>query len=72
MIPGNAMPGIGYDTYGQRPRLVRHLVPSAQMMIPMPKPPPRFPTPGRMDGAKVYEPRGGARTAFVPTMYGGM
>lgn len=48
--------GMGYDQYmggmlsrmRQRPQAVR-----------MPAPPPRFPTPGRMDGTRDYPSRGG-------------
>ena len=47
---------MGYDQYmggmlsrmRQRPQAVR-----------MPAPPPRFPTPGRMDGTRDYPSRGG-------------
>ena len=70
--PGPMAQGIGYDTYGARPRLVRHMVPSAQMAIPLPKPPPRFPTPGRMDGSRNYTPKGGMNMMLPPAMYGGM
>jgi hypothetical protein len=70
--PGQMAMGIGKDTYGVRPRLVRQMVPSARMIIPMPKPPPRFPTPGQMDGSRNYSPKGGMNMMLPPAMYGGM
>ena len=69
--PGPMAQGIGYDTYGVRPRLIRHMVPSAQMQITLPKPPPRFPTPGQMDGARNYQSKWHGNMMAAPVMYGG-
>lgn len=67
-------PGIGYDTYVKRALMKR----MAQQMAPaysMPAPPPRFPTPGRMDGARTYPAKAGkwgmgAPMMANPAMYG--
>ena len=69
--PGPMAQGIGYDTYGARPRLIRQMVPSAQMSIPLPKPPPRFPTPGQMDGARNYAPKTTGSMMANAALYGG-
>lgn len=54
--------GLGYDQYlamlGKRGGLGQGRMPGP---VRMPAPPPRFPTPGRMDGSRSYGPRGGAQ-----------
>jgi hypothetical protein len=43
-------------------------------MVPLPPPPPRFPTPGRMDGVRSFFPKGGSGMATmmgIPAMFGG-
>ena len=57
-IPGPMSPmqqGIGYDQYlpMMRERLRRRPMPGMRL----PKAPPRFPTPGRMDGTRDYPAR---------------
>lgn len=67
-VPGGQMPGMGYDTYMQMLRQKMRRSPQVAVMQ-MPAPPPRFPTPGRMDGARVYQRP--ARPG-MKQMYGGM
>lgn len=45
-----SMPGTGYDQYLP---MLRQAMTSPQMRIRMPRPVPRFPTPGRMDGMRL-------------------
>jgi hypothetical protein len=72
-MPGQ-MPGTGYDQYLP---MVRQRMMAPPMRVRMPRPVPRFPTPGRMDGmrqAKRSEPRGmmgmgvGMGGAMMPPM----
>lgn len=53
-MPPTAQPsmaqGIGYDQYLP---MVRQRMRMAPPMVRMPAPPPRFPTPGRMDGMRL-------------------
>ena len=46
--------GIGYDQYLP---MVRQRMRMAPPMVRMPAPPPRFPTPGRMDGMRLVKRR---------------
>lgn len=60
MYPGTMPPtpmaqGLGYDQY--LPAVRQRLQQQAPMMLQMPAPPPRFPTPGRMDGMREHTPR---------------
>jgi hypothetical protein len=75
MVPGRQMPGMGYDQYIPmiRERIRRKPMPGLRL----PSAPPRFPTPGRMDGmreAKPKMPRGmmgiGMGGAMMPPMMG--
>ena len=49
-IPGRQMPGMGYDKY--IPMLMGGLR-GRPSRLTMPRPVPRFPTPGRMDGMRL-------------------
>jgi len=53
-VPGRQMPGMGYDTYMEMLRQKMMSDDFRRARMRMPKAPPRFPTPGRMDGARVY------------------
>ena len=61
--------GIGYDTYGRRPRVMP--MAAVAPMIALPKPPPRFPTPGQMDGSRNYAPKWHGNMMGNPMHYGG-
>lgn len=50
-----SMPGLGYDSYLAMMRQAMLGNGAPRVSIAMPKPPPRFPTPGRMDGVRVYQ-----------------
>ena len=47
---GGSMPGTGYDQYMPQ---IRQQMMAPPMRIRMPRPVPRFPTPGRMDGMRL-------------------
>ncbi|MGA0134445.1 MAG: hypothetical protein ACO3ND_08845 [Opitutales bacterium] len=73
-VPGKQMPGMGYDQYLP---MVRQRMMAPPARVRMPRPVPRFPTPGRMDGmreAKPKTPRGmmdmGMGGAMMPPMMG--
>jgi hypothetical protein len=50
MVPGRQMPGMGYDQYLP---MIRRKMMAPPMQMRMPRPVPRFPTPGRMDGMRL-------------------
>lgn len=62
-VPGGQMPGMGYDQYIPmiRERMRRRPMPGLRL----PKAPPRFPTPGRMDGTRDYPTKGPSRTPLM-------
>lgn len=75
--------GIGYDMYPSLPRK-QYISPNLHMVmrsfpnpsalhqaITLPKPPPRFPTPGQMDGARNYQSKWHGNMMAAPVMYGG-
>lgn len=53
--------GIGYDQY--MPQVMKRRRQPA--MYRMPAPPPRFPTPGRMDGTRDYPTKGQSRMPLM-------
>ena len=53
----------------------KQMMDAQPVRMTLPAPPPRFPTPGRMDGVRLFMPKmgsmiGGPMTG-VPTMFGG-
>ena len=65
-IPGRPMPGLGSDKY--LPMLMGGLR-GRPSRLTMPRPVPRFPTPGRMDGMRLVKQRPDYEEYFGP---GGM